>query len=254
VDAWRRRRTLPAAEAELWVFVLAYLAFYSLPSQRQENYVLPTCVALAALLAARWEALGAVWLRIALVPLALAGLALPVLEVVATRAGPDAPWSPFAGAVGAILGALAAVGAARPRLGRALFPALPLLALVAITAILSPFGRPFSAATEAALAGRTLLFPNRFGREHEVWRFVAPGVEIRGYGCDTHGLECLPPQDVPPGTLAAAVTLDRRPLPGWEILEERPHLRQRHTPAQLAQLARGDLTLLVDRLVIARRL
>jgi 4-amino-4-deoxy-L-arabinose transferase-like glycosyltransferase len=254
VDAWRRRRSLPAAEAELWMFVLAYLAFYSLPSQRQENYVLPTCVALAALIAVRWEALGDVWLRIALVPLALAGLALPVLEVVAARAGPEAPWSPFAGVAGAVLGILAAAGAVRPRLGRALFPALPLLALVVITAILAPFGRPFSAPTEAALAGRTLLFPNRFGREHEVWRFVAPGVEIRGYGCDTHGLECLPPEDVPAGTLAAAVTIDRRPLPGWEILEERAHLRQRHTPAQIAQLVQGDLTLLVDRLVIARKL
>ena len=122
------------------------------------------------------------------------------------------------------------------------------------SAILAPFGRPFSAPTEAALRGRTLLFPNRFGREHEVWRFVAPGVEIHGYGCDTHGLECLPPQDVPAGTLAAAVTIDRRPLPGWEILEERAHLRQRHTPAQIAQIVRGDLTLLVDRLAIVRRL
>ncbi len=255
VDAWRRRRTLPAAEAELWLFLLAYLVFYTVPSQRQENYVLPTCVAVAALLAVRWDALGDGWLRIALVPLALAGLALPLLEVVAARAvAGDAPWSPFAGVVGALLGLLALAGVVRPRFGRAVLPALPLLALVAITAILSPFGRPFSAPTVAALAGRTVLFPDRFGREHEHYRFMAPGVEVRGYGCDTHGLECLPPPEAPAGTLAAAVTSTRRALPGWEILEDRAHLRQRHTPAELAAIARGDLTLLVDRLVIARRL
>jgi 4-amino-4-deoxy-L-arabinose transferase-like glycosyltransferase len=255
VDAWRRRKRLPAAEAELWMFVLAYLAFYSLPSQRQENYVLPTCIALAALLAVRWDAIGTVWLRIALVPLALAGLALPVLEVVAARAvAGDAPWSPFAGVVAAAIGVLAAAGTIRPRLGRALYPALPLLALVVITAILGPFGRPFSAPTVTALAGRTVLFPNRFGRDYEMYRFMAPGLLPRGYGCDTHGLECLPPADVPAGTLAAAQTATRRPVPGWEILEDRAHLRQRHTPEEIAALVRGDLTLLVDRLVILRKL
>jgi 4-amino-4-deoxy-L-arabinose transferase-like glycosyltransferase len=256
VDAWRRRKSLPAAEAELWMFVLAYLAFYSLPSQRQENYVLPTCVALAALLAVRWDAIGTVWLRIALVPLALAGLALPVLEVVASRtvAGGDAPWSPFAGVVAAVLGLLAVAGAVRPQLGRATYPALPLLALVVITAILGPFGRAFSPPTTAALTGRTLLFPNRFGRDYELYRFIAPGVEIRGYGCDTHGLECLPPSDAPAGTLAAAVTSVRRPVPGWETLDDRAHLRQRHTPEEIAAIVRGDLTLLVDRLVILRKL
>jgi len=255
VDAWRRRKELPAAEAELWMFVLAYLAFYSVPSQRQENYVLPTCVALGALLAARWDALGSGWLRVALVPLALAGLALPVLEVVAARAVEgDQPWSRLAGVVAAAMGLLALAGAIRPRLGRALFPALALLPLVAITAILAPFGRPFAAPTIAALAGRTVLFPNRFGRDYELYRFMAPGLEPRGYGCDTHGLECLPPADVPAGTLAAAQTATRRPVPGWEILEDRAHLRQRHTPEEIAALVRGDLTLLVDRLVILRKL
>jgi 4-amino-4-deoxy-L-arabinose transferase-like glycosyltransferase len=255
VDAWRRRERLPAAEAELWMFVLAYLAFYSIPSQRQENYVLPTCVALAALLAVRWDAIGTVWLRLALVPLALAGLALPVLEVVAARAvAGDAPWSPFAGAVAAALGVLAVAGTVRPRLGRALYPALPLLALVVITAILGPFGRPFSAPTVSALAGRTVLFPNRFGRDYELYRFMAPGLEPRGYGCETHGLECVPPPGLAAGTLAAAQTSTRRPVPGWEILEDRAHLRQRHTPEEIAALVRGDLTLLVDRLVILRKL
>jgi 4-amino-4-deoxy-L-arabinose transferase-like glycosyltransferase len=254
VDAWRRRRSLPAPEAELWMFVLAFLAFYSIPSQRQENYVLPTCVALATLLALRWDALGATWLRIALVPLALAGLALPVLEVVAARAVEgDAPWSPFAGAVGAVLGLVALAGAVRPRLGRAAFPALAVLALVAITAILTPFGRPFSAPTLAALDGRKVLFPDRFARDYELYRFMAPGADVGRYYCPGLALECLPPATAPAGTLAAAVTSTRRPVPGWEILEDRAHLRQRHSPAEIAAIAGGDLTLLVDRLVILRR-
>jgi hypothetical protein len=253
VDLWRRRRALAPDEAELWLFVLAYLVFYTLPSQRQENYVLPTSAALAVLLALRWDALGAVWLRIALVPLALAGLALPVLEVVAGRAA-DAPWSPLAGAMAGLLGVIAAAAAFRDQLARAAFPALPALALVAIGALLSPFGRPFSGQTAAALEGRTVLFPDRFAREHELYRFMAPGVDVRRYPCATHALECLPPEGLPSGALVAAVTSTSRPLPGFEVLDDRAHLRQRHTPAEIAAIVRGDLTLLVDRLVVVRKL
>jgi hypothetical protein len=43
-------------------------------------------------------------------------------------------------------------------------------------------------------------------------------------------------------------------VPGWEILEDRAHLRQRHTPEEIAAIARGNFTLLVDRLVILRKL
>jgi 4-amino-4-deoxy-L-arabinose transferase-like glycosyltransferase len=253
VDLWRRRRALSPDESELWLFVLAYLAFYTLPSQRQENYVLPTSAAIAVLLALRFEALGAVWLRIALVPLALAGFALPVLEVVAARAA-HAPWSPLAGAVAGLLGVVAAAATFRDRLARAVFPALPALALLAISALLSPFGRPFSPPTVSALAGRTVLFPDRFAREYEMYRYMAPGMDVRGYGCPTHALECLPPDGLPPGALAAVVTSTSRPLPGWEAVEDRAHLRQRHTPAEIAAIVRGDVTLLVDRLVVVRKL
>jgi hypothetical protein len=83
---------------------------------------------------------------------------------------------------------------------------------------------------------------------------MAPGAEVVGYACPTHALECPPPDGLPAGTLVAAVTPTRRPLPGFEILEDRAHLRQRHTPEEIAAILRGDLTLLVDRLVVARKL
>ena len=54
-DLWRRRRALGADEQELWLYVLAFLVVYSLPTQRQANYLLPSMAALAVLLALRWN-------------------------------------------------------------------------------------------------------------------------------------------------------------------------------------------------------
>jgi 4-amino-4-deoxy-L-arabinose transferase-like glycosyltransferase len=248
-DAWRRRRELPGAELELWLHVLAFLAFYSLPSQRQENYLLPTSVALSALLASRWDAIGSGWFRLALVPLAVGGAALPILEIVASRADPGTPWPAAAGVGAAGLALLAAAGAAHLRLGRALLPVLPLVALLVLTELLSPFGRPFPPPVVDALRGRAVLFPDRFGREQELYRFMAPGADVRGYPCAASAQQCPPPAGAAPGTLVAAVRSSSGPVAGWEVLADRPRLRTRHTPAEVAAIARGELSLLADRLV-----
>ena len=59
----RERRRLGRSERQLWLFALSFLVVYSLPSQRQENYLLPIMPALAILIARRWETLGDGWLR-----------------------------------------------------------------------------------------------------------------------------------------------------------------------------------------------
>ena len=80
-DLWRRRRKLSIIEQELWLYVLAFLVIYSFPTQRQENYILPTCAALSVLLALRWEAIPTGWFRATLIPVAIAGFALPILAL-----------------------------------------------------------------------------------------------------------------------------------------------------------------------------
>ena len=70
IDTLRRRKQLTPQEIQLWLYVLGFLIIYSIPTQRQENYILPTCAALSVLLALRWQALPALWFRITLVVMA----------------------------------------------------------------------------------------------------------------------------------------------------------------------------------------
>ena len=58
-------------EKGLWILVLSFLIVYSVPSQRQENYLLPSVPALAVLIAMRW--------RYDRTPVGCARLAVPAL-------------------------------------------------------------------------------------------------------------------------------------------------------------------------------
>ncbi|MEA3506849.1 MAG: hypothetical protein U9R36_05120, partial [Elusimicrobiota bacterium] len=63
IDAVKRRGTLSKEKKRLWVYIAAILAVYTFPTQRQENYILPTTAALSVLLALRWRALASGWFR-----------------------------------------------------------------------------------------------------------------------------------------------------------------------------------------------
>lgn len=252
-DLWRRRREIPAAEAELWLYLLGFLAVYSLPAQRQENYLLPTCAALAVLLALRWEALPGISLRPVLGLLALAGLALPALEWAIERKLGARLFPPLSAAIPLALGAIAALAAFEVLPARRSFPLLALGALAAATAFLAPFSARFPERATAGLRGHPVLFPDRFLQAQELYRFLLPGAEIRGYRCPQGAVPCPPP---PAETGAhAALLLDAgAPLPeGWTALAEIPQLKQRHDLRQIADILGGSLDLLVERLVLARR-
>jgi 4-amino-4-deoxy-L-arabinose transferase-like glycosyltransferase len=251
LDLWRRRRAVPELEQDLWLWILAFLAVYSVPSQRQENYLLPTCAALAVLLAIRWQALPDLAFRIPLAALALVAALVPVLEVrLDAVLGPGLfgilAWiAPIAVAV------LAAAGVVRIQLGRAALPYLGVAILLVVAGFLAPFAPPFPAAALAEVRGRPVLFPDRFLQSQEIYRFLAPGADIRRYPCP-HGPERCP--HPAPGLEHAALLLDvGEPVPaGWEAIAEIPQLKQRHSPEQIRQLAGGRIDLLAERLVLAR--
>jgi len=251
-DLWRRRHALPAAEAQLWLYLLAFLLFYSLPAQRQANYLLPAMAALAVLLALRWEAIGPAWFRLALVPLALAAALLPVLEARVERAAGAPLWGVGAWALPLALAALAAAGAVRAGLGRALLPALALLAVVAVTGFLAPFSRPLPAAVAAELGGRPVPFPERFQRESELYRFLAPGADVRGYPCPPAPAACPVPAGLAPGAYVATYASTVRAPPGFTLVAELPHLRSRHSAAEVRAMAKGDLGPLLEHLLLLR--
>jgi 4-amino-4-deoxy-L-arabinose transferase-like glycosyltransferase len=252
LDLWRRRRALPDTEAELWLFVLAFLAFYSVPTQRQENYLLATCAALAVLLALRWEALPGWAFRVILGALAFAGLLLPWFESALAAHVGTSLFSPLALLVPLVIGLVALVGAVRLPLGRAALPHLALSVVVAASLFLDPFSAAFPETATAEVRGKPVLFPDRFGRYHEQGRFLLPGADLQSYSCPPGPGACPPPPAYV--GLHAALELDtqERVPPGWEEIASLPHLKSRHTPAQIAEIAAGRLELLVGRLVLVR--
>ncbi len=250
LDAWRRRRDLPDEEAALWWWIAGFLIVYSLPTQRQENYLLPAGAALAALLALRWEALAAWWLRAPLLLLGLAGLALPVVLVAVGRAAGGPLHSGWLAAGSLALGGAALLGAWSAAWSRRLLPLLAVLALPLATGFMAPFNRPLPAVAALRLAGATVDAPDRFAEDQELLRFRLPGAALRRYECPRGPGPCRPP---PPGQAAAALAwleLGAPPPPGWSVVAEVPHLKMRHDAGQVARLLGGELGLLLERLAL----
>jgi len=251
-DLWRRRRALPEAEAELWLYVLAFLLVYSLPTQRQPNYLLPTMAALAVLLALRWDELPRLAFQVTLAVLAVAGLAVPVFEWLVSRRLGIPVFTVTARLLPIALGILAIGGLWRPAFGRAALPYLVLLALMVGSAVVAPFPGPFPEAALAEVRGKTVLVPDRFAQSQERYRFLLPGVDVKGYPCAVGPTAC----PAPPASrgLHAAIVLDTdQPLPpGYERVAASPHFKGRQTTAEILEILGGRLELLVEWLVLAR--
>lgn len=253
VDLWRRRRELPDDEKDLWLYVLAFLVAYSFPTQRQANYLLPAMAALAVLLALRWESLPGLAFRVTLALSAVLGLLVPVFTWLVARSLGHSPFGPLAFVLPVALGLGAAASLRDLRLGRAALPYLVLLALPVGSAVVKPFAAPFPEAAVAAVRGKPVWFPDRFDQAQERYRFLVPGALVKGYPCPRGPVGCAPP-DLPPGSLAALfVDAGARMPAGWEAIGESPHFKGRHTDAQILRILGGEMQLLVERLVLARR-
>jgi 4-amino-4-deoxy-L-arabinose transferase-like glycosyltransferase len=252
VDLWRRRRALTADEKELWLFVLAYHLVYTLPTQRQANYLLPAMAALAVLLAVRWDALPGLAFRVTLAVLAAAGVIVPVLEWLIERRLGTRVFGAEAYLLPVGLGLLGVLGTWNLRFGRAVLPLAALLALAVGSAVVSPFARRFPEAALAEVRGRTVLVPDRFAQSQERYRFILPGAEVKGYPCPGGFVACKPPD--PALGMHATILLDGgQPVPpGYAEVAEVPHFKGRHTNQQILEILGGKTELLVERLVLVR--
>jgi 4-amino-4-deoxy-L-arabinose transferase-like glycosyltransferase len=65
--AYKRRAELSPAERRLWIWVIAFFFFFSLPSQRSERYLLPVMPGLAVLCALSWERINRILFVVSLI-------------------------------------------------------------------------------------------------------------------------------------------------------------------------------------------
>lgn len=249
IDAVRRRRHLTNDEKQLWLYVLGFLIIYSVPTQRQENYILPTCAALSVLLGLRWQVLPAVWFRLslALVVVFFAGAFWFQWQVEHALHARLFSWENYAVALlflGATLFSLARIETARR-----LFPLIVLGALLTGSLLLDPFSRSFSAEAQGELKGKTVYFPSRKPLvKHDIYRFILPGANVVGYVKEREL------QEIDPTYCAKIIDLGEALPENYRLIDEIYNLKTRHTPQQIRQLIfEQKLELLVDRLALLER-
>lgn len=254
----RHRLTLTDGERGLWWMVVAFVIFYTLPSHRQSNYLLPVMPALAVLLGARWMRLSVGWLRIAAVPLVAVAIGLlTFLLVLRFGTGEESlsvPLGLFLAPLGALVIALLAV---HTRWGAPwLFHLGVFLVFLGIAAAASPFEREggrFPESTVEAVAGHTVYVPSTFRRRHERHRFLLRGADVRGYPRSDAD---LPVRLYERGEIVALVGPAGEPLApaDAEVLGRRLDLRTRQTQEELLDLLlHQNLDVLLQQEIIVRR-
>jgi 4-amino-4-deoxy-L-arabinose transferase-like glycosyltransferase len=249
IDAVRRRRTLTVDEKQLWLYVLGFLIIYSIPTQRQENYILPTCAALSVLLALRWQALPAFWFRITLVVLAFLFAATFWIQGEVERAfgAPLFTWRNTFAAL--VFLALSLYALARIESGRVLLPIIVLGVLLTGSLFLDPFSRKFSPEARSTLQGKTVYFPSRRSLiKHEIYRFILPGAHVVGYTKER-------PLDQTDHTYCARIIDLGEEIPeGYRLIDEVYNLKTRHTTEQITEMIfHRRLELLLDRLALLEK-
>lgn len=256
VTSLRERKSLSPEERSLWILVLSFLLVYSIPSQRQENYLIPTVPALAVLLARRWTSFSLEQFRWFPVPGAL--FAAAVVSVVLGIRGqilPPGSYRSWHLAVPAVVLCLWTVLIVRPREARYSFHAMVFASFLLIALAVSPFEGPlgrYDPERVAFLKGKTVFVPSEFVSRHERHRFLLSGALIEGYD----------PADVDSTSRLLSsgqhVVVYRRPGSGIEgpfrVIARRFDLRSRQTREEMWRILFGrELDLLVRQELVVRR-
>jgi 4-amino-4-deoxy-L-arabinose transferase-like glycosyltransferase len=249
IDTVRRRKQLTGHEKQLWLYVLGFLVIYSIPTQRQENYILPTCAALSVLLALRWQALPAAWFRITLVVAAfLLAVSFWIQWEVEHAFGTRLfSWKNYL--VPLLFLAVSIFSMARIEMGRFLLPLIILGALLTGSLFLDPFSRPFSSEARRELKGKTVYFPSRAPlTKHDIYRFILPGANIVGY------TKQRPLEDIDHTYCARIIDLGEEQPEDYRLIDEVYNLKTRHTNQQIKDIIfHRRLELLLDRLALLEK-
>ena len=254
----RTRGDLASGEKGLWIAVLAFVAFYTLPSHRQANYLLPIMPALAVLLGLRWASVPIRWLRLSSIPLVVASagtliflLLLKYGQGVALAVPGWLLLVPFVATVVALLAVHTRGGAPW------LFHPAIFLVFLGLAAAVAPFEGPagrFGSETLRATAGRSVYVPSTFRSRHERHRFLLPGADVRAYW---RGDEAAWRHLYERGELVALTGPVGETLApdGAEVLGRRLDLRTRQTPEEISDLLlHQNLDVVVQQEIIVRRM
>ena len=235
-ETWQRRRHLGKMEVFLWIWLLVLAAFFCIPNQRDERYLLPAMPALALLMAIR---LGHLPRWVAYVTVAASGiilLGLPGLALLLQHASgltlyPIWLLIPLGGSLCVDLLALF-----RKELTRPLLPASVLLVYLGYYLFLIPLdhGRGlFKGEGVESVIGCEVLGPSNFNAREESYGFLLPGATVKPYDHNA-----TPPK-VP--FVVISLPLDQ-PSPEGVILGKRLNMIDRFSGAETRDILLGNVT------------
>lgn len=238
VDTWKRRHHLGHLEVFLWIWMIVLAAFFCIPNQRDERYLLPAMPALALLIAIR---LGHLPRWVISVTLAAAGIIMAGLVVLALLLQKAAavgalypPWSLLVPAFGL---AAVAFGILVNHYARPLLTPSILMVYLCYTAFLIPLdhgpGRFRGEGVESVI-GCEVAVPSNFNAREESYGFLLPGAVMKPYDHQRK-----PPSDAQFAVISLSLN---QPAPEEIILARRLNLIDRFNAAETRDILNGNIT------------
>ena len=237
-DAWRRRKHLGNVEVFLWIWMLVLAAFFCIPNQRDERYLLPAMPALALLLALRlghlprW-AVSVTLAACAVIVIGLAGLG----GLLQLRAAIGLLYPAWVLPLPVLALAVILAGILRQELSRPLLPLSVLLVYAGYALFLLPLDHGpglFRGEGVESVNGVEVTVPANFNAREESYRFLLPGAS----GIKAYDHWRVPPEDP---FVVISLPLDK-PAPQELILARRLNMIDRFSAAETRDILTGNIT------------
>jgi 4-amino-4-deoxy-L-arabinose transferase-like glycosyltransferase len=246
-----RKTTSPPYQKVLLVWLIVWLAVFTIPSQRSARYVIPAMPAMAILMALMWERIHLTWFRLTLL------LTAPALVMLARIGWVLNDTDIGAGDLLLVLLLTTATGLAAILLGLikpATTRVATLIACLSVyatfSAMVAPLGRDatnYSEAVQQKVEGARVAVPNGFNAQYERFHFLLPKTTLAPYDTDGRNTGTLYP-DMPAAqrlsTLLkefdAVVWVQASPdqtapscIPDCKVLAQRWHVKSRHQSGEV---------------------
>jgi 4-amino-4-deoxy-L-arabinose transferase-like glycosyltransferase len=237
IDTWKRRHHLGHLEVFLWIWMIVLAAFFCIPNQRDERYLIPAMPALALLIAMRLGHLPRWVISVTLVAAGIVMAGLIGLALLLQHAAATGSLYPLWALLVPIIGlAGVAFGLFSNHYSRPLLAPSILMVYLCYAAFLIPLDRGpglFKGEGMEAVIGCEVSVPSNFNAREESYGFLLPGAAVKPYDHKSN-----PPKT---GLVVISLPLDQS-APQEIILAKRLNMIDRFNAAETRDILMGNVT------------
>ena len=237
IDTWKRRHHLGHLEVFLWIWMIVLAAFFCIPNQRDERYLIPAMPALALLIAMRLGHLPRWVISVTLVAAGIVMAGLIGLALLLQHAAATGSLYPLWALLVPIFGlAGVAFGLFSNHYSRPLLAPSILMVYLCYAAFLIPLDRGpglFKGEGMEAVIGCEVSVPSNFNAREESYGFLLPGAAVKPYDHKSS-----PPKT---GLVVISLPLDQS-APQEIILAKRLNMIDRFNAAETRDILMGNVT------------